>query len=236
MSSSILLPKNHFLFSFPSEIWFTISHRLYWEQGRTSSPLTWPFISWRNAVTTPICSALILDPPWLLSFPRLPPNLLPSLFGLCRQVAESVIRASKWQCSSSPTSASQPMSDTSDTTSWLASYFCPLFFFSLHIAWLSKTKWWSRYHRGFFPFSSCKLQKHGRISFWECSVTSLRFSLLFSFDSPEFFCESFCLLFLDARWYSGTLVVSLLFCFLKLQIISNWLEYTHIIWPGIYRE
>lgn len=52
---------------FPGD-WFTISHGLYWEQGRTSSPLTWPFISWRNAVTTPICSALILDLPWLLSF------------------------------------------------------------------------------------------------------------------------------------------------------------------------
>ena len=43
----------------------------------------------------------------------------------------------------------------------------------------------------FSPFSSCKLQKHGRIVILGMFCDSLRFGLLFSFDSPEFFCESF---------------------------------------------
>lgn len=134
MSSSILLPKNHFLFSFPSEIWFTISHGLYWEQGRTSSPfdLALYIMTKRRDDTHMLC----FDSRSALTFifpPPPPPNLLPSLFGLCRQVAESVIRASKWQCSSSPTSASQPLGDTSDTTSWLASLLLPIvFLFSAH--------------------------------------------------------------------------------------------------------
>lgn len=37
------------------------------QQGRTSSPLTWPFISWRNAVTTPML-CFVLDLPWFFLF------------------------------------------------------------------------------------------------------------------------------------------------------------------------
>jgi hypothetical protein len=51
-------------------------------------------------------------------------------------------------------------------------------------------------------------------------VDSLRFSLLFSFDSPGFFVRAFCPFFLDAKVVFWTFsFFSLLLS--KLQIISN---------------
>lgn len=129
MSSSIFYRRSISCSTFPRGLVYHIP--LYWEQGRTSSPLTWPFISWRNAVTTPICSALILDLPWFYPFSS--PNLLPWPFCLCRQVVES------------DTSFEVAMLFLSNVSSSLMSVasllLLPNVCLSLHmIAWLSKTK------------------------------------------------------------------------------------------------
>jgi hypothetical protein len=117
---------------------------MYWEQGTTSGPLTWPFISFMTKRRDDTHMLFDSRSAVALSFFFLP-NLLPC--SGCVAKLSRVIRAKKWQCSS-PTSIPNEAS------------FCP-FFFSLHMIAYQKQKGLSR---PFFPFSSCKLQKHGRMS------------------------------------------------------------------------
>lgn len=193
MSSSILLPKNHFLFSFLSESGLPYLIGCTGNRGELLAHWLGPFISWRNAVTTPICSALILDLPWPL-YPFPPSQTFYPVYSAC--VAKLPRVWYELRSGNALPLQHQPLNQwvipVRPLHGWHLYFSAHCFSFLCTLPGYQKQNGGLDIIEAFFPFSSCKLQKHGRRSFCDCSVLdSLRLILLFSFDSPEFSVRAF---------------------------------------------
>lgn len=196
------ISKVHFLFAFSLGDWF-MSLGCTGNRGQHLAHWLGPlYHSWRNAVTTPTCS-LILDLPWLYPF------FFSQTFYPVQAVSPSCREWYELRSGNAPLQRQSLMRRLFARFSFLCTWlpiknkkvFRDLFSPSLLVNYKS--------------MGGCRLF---------AIVDSLRFSLLFSFDSPGFFVRAFCPFFLDAKVVFWTFsFFSLLLS--KLQIISNWVEY-----------